>query len=162
MSPGLWRCRRPRAVRRAVGGRGRRGCAARLARPAIADSSRPLPGSTIPGELRQSMGYAEAVALPLPGAQSHATHPALAQPSLEESGAVVPCLLTWACEAQPCLMHPRGGLERLTGRFVRHSRGQTVSCHGVPRARVSVGGLDPEYGMEVKAANRLLARARLG
>ena len=37
MPPGLRRCRRPRAVRREGGGRGKRGCAARLARRAIAE-----------------------------------------------------------------------------------------------------------------------------
>ena len=52
MRPGLWRCRRPRAVRRAGGGRGRCGYAARLARPAIADGIRRLPGKTTPGALR--------------------------------------------------------------------------------------------------------------
>jgi hypothetical protein len=39
MPPGLWRCRRPTAVRRAGGGRGSRGCEAHLARPAIAGDS---------------------------------------------------------------------------------------------------------------------------
>jgi len=52
MPPGLWRCRRPRAVRRAGGGRGRRGCAAHFAGPAIAVGSPRLPGKAIPGGLR--------------------------------------------------------------------------------------------------------------
>ena len=52
MPPGLWRCRGPRAVRRADRARGRRGRAAGLARPAIAVGSRRLPGRAIPGGLR--------------------------------------------------------------------------------------------------------------
>ncbi len=52
MRPGLWRCRRPRAVRRAGRGRGRRGCAAGLARPAIAGGSRSLPGFLVSEEIQ--------------------------------------------------------------------------------------------------------------